>query len=312
MPYHSPVLLERSIELLKIDAHGSYADLTFGGGGHSRAILAQLGTEGHLYCFDRDIEAFTNLPQDSRIVPVHANYAHFARWLRYLNAPLLDGVILDLGVSSHHLDADTRGFSYRFDAPLDMRMNQQGNVTASMLLASYEERALAELFQTYGELRNANKLAHAIVEERKVTPLTSTGQLAALVERVYGRGGHLPKILACVFQALRIEVNAELESLERLLQQLPEFIKIGGRVVVLAYHSLEDKLVKNYFRTGRSSGVAEHDLFGNTVAPFALLSKGVERAREEEQIENSRSRSARLRVGERVGSLKKSCINEPL
>lgn len=302
MPYHSPVLLERSIELLEISPNGHYADLTFGGGGHSRAILAELNSEGHLYCFDRDAEAFTNLPDDPRLTPVHANYAHLARWLCYLNAPLLDGVIVDLGVSSHHLDDEARGFSYRFDAPLDMRMNQQGATTAAQLLASYDEKALVEIFVRYGELRTANKLAQAIVTTRSATPLATTGQLAELVERVYGRGAHLPKILACVFQALRIEVNAELQSLERLLEQLPELIKTGGRVVVLSYHSLEDKLVKNFFRTGRCDGILERDLFGNTAAPFSLLSKGAERALAEEQNENTRSRSARLRVGERIAN----------
>jgi len=300
MPYHSPVLLERSIELLKVSPSGYYADLTFGGGGHSRAILELLDSTGHLYCFDRDEEAFTNLPDDSRITPVHANYAHLSRWLHYFHAPLLDGVIVDLGVSSHHLDEPERGFSYRFDASLDMRMNQRGRRTAAEVLASYDENALTDLFVRYGEFRSANKLAKAIVAARKVTALETTGQLRELVQSVYGRDAHLQKILACVFQALRIEVNAELQSLERLLVQLPELIKEGGRVVVLAYHSLEDKLVKNFFRTGSCDGILERDLFGNTHTPFTLLNKGAERARTEELNENSRSRSARLRVGERV------------
>lgn len=300
MPYHSPVLLERSIELLQIRPDGVYADLTFGGGGHSRAILSALGDAGRLYSFDRDSEAFDNLPDDARLTPIHANYAHLRRWLCYLNAPLLDGVIVDLGVSSHHLDEGSRGFSYRVDSPLDMRMNQQGLLTATDLLSHYDEKQLTALFVRYGELRSADKLADAIVSARKTQPLATSGALTDIVRRVYGEGVHLSKILACVYQALRIEVNAELQSLERLLGQLSAVVNIGGRVVVLSYHSLEDQLVKNYLRTGRCDGSVMRDLHGNTSTPFKLLSKGVERACSEEQTVNSRSRSARLRVGERI------------
>jgi S-adenosyl-methyltransferase mraW len=300
MSYHLPVLLERSIDLLEICEGGTYADLTLGGGGHTRAILQRLGRSGTLYCVDRDRHAFENLPEDERIVPIHANYAHLGRWLHYLKAAPLDGVLLDLGVSSHHFDEKSRGFSYREDAPLDMRMNSLGAVTAADVIAEYSVQALEDLFSYYGELRSARRLAAAIVERRAVTPIKTTRELVTIIEPILGRGVHLPKILACVFQALRIEVNRELESLERLLRQLPYLVRRGGRVVVLSYHSLEDRLVKNFLRTGNCNGELVRDLLGRTNTPFQLLSKGVERASDREQEENSRSRSARMRVGVRL------------
>ena len=300
MAYHEPVLLARSVELLAIRPEGVYADLTLGGGGHTRAILQQLGERGRLLCFDRDADAFTNLPHDPRVTPVHANYAHLWRWLCYLGVNHLDGVLMDLGVSSHHFDEQARGFSYRLEAPLDMRMNQQGTYTAAELLASYPEERLAELFWRYGELRAATKLAHTIVLERESRPIATTSELVNVAQKALGKAGSSPKLLGCIFQALRIEVNQELVSLQRLLQQLPSCLAPQGRVVVLAYHSLEDHLVKNFLRAGNFDGRLERDVYGNTQPPFRLISKGTERAGEEEQEENSRAHSVRLRVAERT------------
>lgn len=300
MAYHEPVLLARSVEALNIRPDGLYADLTLGGGGHSRAILQRLGTDGRLFCLDRDADAFENLPDDPRVTPIHANYAHLQRWLRYFDVPYLDGVLMDLGVSSHHFDEQTRGFSYRFDAPLDMRMNQQGDLTAAQILEHYAEQDLATLFLHYGEIRSSGKLAHCIVQERNIHPIATTYELRAVVEKAFGKAGGAPKVLACIFQALRIEVNRELESLQRLLLQLPAVVAAQGRVVVLAYHSLEDRLVKNFLRAGNFEGQLARDVYGNPAAPFRLLSKGAERAEKSEQEENSRSHSARLRIGERT------------
>ena len=300
MAYHEPVLLARSVELLSIRPDGFYADLTLGGGGHTRAILEQLGEKGRLFCFDRDEDAFANLPNDPRVTPIHANYAHLGRWLRYLEVGHLDGVLMDLGVCSHHFDEQARGFSYRLDAPLDMRMNQQGTSTAEEILATYSEEALAELFLRYGELRAAAKFARTIVSERATHPIATTSELVAVAQKAFGTAGSTPKLLGCIFQALRIEVNQELESLQRLLLQLPELVAPRGRVVVLAYHSLEDRLVKNFLRAGNFDGRLERDVYGNTQTPFRLLSKGTERAGDAEQEENSRSHSVRLRAAERT------------
>lgn len=299
MSYHAPVLLERTIELLAIRPDGWYADLTLGGAGHSRAILERLGAQGRLYCWDRDSDAFANLPDDPRVVAIHANYAHLARWAAYLSIPLWDGVIADLGISSHHVDAGERGFSYRTDASLDMRMNQKATRTAADILATYDRADLARIFSRYGELRNAEAFAAQIVADREQQSIRTTQQLITCAEKVTGRAPSY-KLLACLFQALRIEVNQELESLERMLRQLPNRTKKGARVVVLAYHSLEDGLVKNFLRTGTCDGVWVKDLHGNTKPPFRLLTKGVERATDAELRSNTRARSARLRVGERI------------
>ena len=276
MSYHAPVLLERTIELLAIRPDGCYADLTLGGAGHSRAILERLGAQGRLYCWDRDSDAFANL-----------------------SIPLWDGVIADLGISSHHVDAGERGFSYRTDASLDMRMNQKANRTAADILATYARADLARIFSRYGELRNAEAFAAQIVADREQESIRTTQQLITCAEKVTGRAPSY-KLLACLFQALRIEVNQELESLERMLRQLPNRTKKGARVVLLAYHSLEEGVVKNFLRKGTCDGVWVKDLHGNTKSPFRLLTKGVERATDAELRSNTRARSARLRVGERI------------
>ncbi|PIE83933.1 MAG: 16S rRNA (cytosine(1402)-N(4))-methyltransferase [Bacteroidia bacterium] len=300
MSYHVPVLLSAGVAQLLGSPNGVYVDLTLGGGGHSRAVLEALGPEGRLFCFDRDAEALANAPCDPRVQVVHANYRDAGQWLSYYGCSPVDGVIADLGVSSHHFDVAERGFSFQQDGPLDMRMGLGSLLTAAEVVARYEEGPLADVLYRYGELRDSRRLARAIVEARAASPIGTTAALRAAVERALPPRADKHKVLSCVFQALRIEVNQELASLESMLAQLPGLVARGGRVVIISYHSLEDRLVKNYLRAGNAEGRVEQDLKGQTDAPFRMLGRGGAKPSQEEIAANSRARSARMRVAERV------------
>ncbi|PID90971.1 MAG: 16S rRNA (cytosine(1402)-N(4))-methyltransferase [Bacteroidetes bacterium] len=300
MSYHIPVLLSAGVEQLIGPSDGVYVDLTLGGGGHSRALLEALGPGARLFCFDRDAEALANAPDDSRVQVVHANYRDLRQWLSYYGCEHVDGVIADLGVSSHHFDVAERGFSFQQDGPLDMRMGASSVLSAGDVVANYDEGQLADVLYRYGELRESRRLARAIVEGRGASPIVTTGALRAVVEGCLPPRADRHKVLACVFQALRIEVNQELASLESMLGQLPDVVARGGRVVVISYHSLEDRLVKNFLRAGNAEGKVSQDLMGRTDTPFRMLSKGIAKPSKEEIAGNSRARSARMRVAERI------------
>ncbi|MBR0084858.1 MAG: 16S rRNA (cytosine(1402)-N(4))-methyltransferase RsmH [Bacteroidales bacterium] len=297
--YHNPVLLNESIDALVWNRDGVYADATFGGGGHSRAILAALSEKGRLFAFDRDSDALAGAPEDSRFKLIHNNF-RFIHNYALLEAPAgVDGILADLGVSSHQFDTPERGFSFRFDAPLDMRMNVQGAKTASDIVNSYTQEELERIFRIYGEVDNARKAAQLIVAARTKAPVLTTGDLGNVL------AGALPsfaehKYLAKVFQALRIEVNDELRALEKFLQGAAKSLKKGGRLVVITYHSLEDRMVKNFIRSGRTDGTEQKDIYGKSEAPLrSLLRKPV--VPTEEEIEtNTRARSAHLRVAEKI------------
>jgi len=297
--YHNPVLLNESIDALVWNRDGVYADATFGGGGHSRAILAALSEKGRLFAFDRDSDALAGAPEDSRFKLIHNNF-RFIHNYALLEAPAgVDGILADLGVSSHQFDTPERGFSFRFDAPLDMRMNVQGAKTASDIVNSYTQEELERIFRIYGEVDNARKAAQLIVAARTKAPVLTTGDLGNVL------AGALPsfaehKYLAKVFQALRIEVNDELRALEKFLQGAAKSLKEGGRLVVITYHSLEDRMVKNFIRSGRTDGTEQKDIYGKSEAPLrSLLRKPV--VPTEEEIEtNTRARSAHLRVAEKI------------
>ena len=297
--YHNPVLLNESIDALVWNRDGIYADATFGGGGHSRAILAALSEKGRLFAFDRDSDALAGAPEDSRFKLIHNNF-RFIHNYALLEAPAgVDGILADLGVSSHQFDTPERGFSFRFDAPLDMRMNVQGAKTASDIVNSYTQEELERIFRIYGEVDNARKAAQLIVAARTKAPVLTTDDLGNVL------AGALPsfaehKYLAKVFQALRIEVNDELRALEKFLQGAAKSLKKGGRLVVITYHSLEDRMVKNFIRSGRTDGTEQKDIYGKSEAPLrSLLRKPV--VPTEEEIEtNTRARSAHLRVAEKI------------
>ncbi|MBP3227521.1 MAG: 16S rRNA (cytosine(1402)-N(4))-methyltransferase RsmH [Bacteroidaceae bacterium] len=300
MTYHVPVLLEASVEALGVKPGGVYFDLTFGGGGHSREILRRLGPSGRLVAFDRDADAASNVPaDDARFTFVASDYRYVAQWARFLGVEKADGILADLGVSSHHLDDASRGFSFRFDAPLDMRMNQRGGQTAADVLNGYDAGQLATVFRLYGELQGAHRLADAVVQARAKAPLLTVGQLTEAVEPLLPRL-RVKKEMAKVFQALRIEVNAEMESLRRMLEAAAHVLKPGGRLVVLTYHSLEDRMVKNVMRSGNVAGSVEQDFFGRVRAPFRTAGGKPIVPDVAEQETNPRSRSAKLRVAERV------------
>ena len=297
--YHNPVLLNKSVDALVLNPDGTYADATFGGGGHSREILSRLSPKGRLLAFDRDADALSNAPEDGRFKLIHNNF-RFIHNYALVEAPEgLDGIIADLGVSSHQFDTAERGFSFRFDGPLDMRMNVQGAKTASDIVNSYTQEELERIFKIYGEVDNARKLAQLIVAARSQAQILSTGDLGNAI------AGALPsfaehKYLAKVYQALRIEVNDEMRSLEKFLEGAARSLKKGGRLAVITYHSLEDRMVKNFIRSGSTDGSEEKDLYGNSAAPL----KSVERkplVPEETEIEgNTRARSAKLRVAEKI------------
>lgn len=297
--YHVPVLLTASVDGLNVRPDGTYVDVTLGGAGHSREILRRLGPDGRLLGFDQDLDAQANVPDDARFTFVRSNFRYLANWLRYYDAAPVDGILADLGVSSHHFDDATRGFSFRFDAPLDMRMNVRARQTAADVVNRYGEADLARIFQLYGELKNGRRLAAALVRRRAEKPVETVENLIEVVRPLIGRDRE-KKDMARVFQALRIEVNHEMDALHELLDAAARALRPGGRLVVLTYHSLEDRMVKNYVRAGNIDGRVEQDFFGNRLAPFRAVNNRVIIPDEAEQTANPRSRSAKLRIAERV------------
>lgn len=286
------------MEGLAITPNGVYVDVTFGGGGHSREILNRLGSGGHLYSFDQDSDACNNVVDDERFTFVYSNFRFLKNFLRYHEVEAVDGVLADLGVSFHHFDDSERGFSFRFDAPLDMRMNKQARMSAADVLATYSEEELSRIFALYGELRTARKLSAAIVARRAAGGVKTTGQLLEVAAPYINRKQE-KKELAQLFQALRIEVNNEMESLQQMLQQATEMLKPGGRLAVITYHSLEDRIVKNFIKTGNVEGRVEKDFFGRVDAPLRAVNNKVIVPNDEEVERNPRSRSAKLRVAEK-------------
>jgi 16S rRNA (cytosine1402-N4)-methyltransferase len=298
MSYHVPVMLKGSLEGLKIKPDGVYVDVTFGGGGHSRAILEQLNENGKLLAFDQDADAAQNVWNDPRLIFVPQNFEHLKRYLKLNSLTQVDGILADLGVSSYQFDTAERGFSTRFNAALDMRMDQDSKMTAADVLNNYDAAELQRVFGEYGEVRNARTLAHAIVGARTVVPMNTTADLLAIADPL--SMGNVNRYMAQVFQALRIEVNKEMEVLEAFLQDATDSLKPGGRLVVISYHSLEDRLVKNYIRAGNASGEPERDVFGRTEIPLKAITKKPIEADAEELKINPRSRSARMRVAVKV------------
>ena len=293
--YHIPVMLHETVDGLDIKPDGLYADMTYGGGGHSKEIVSRLGQQGHLYGFDQDLDAMEGAIKDERFTFVRSNFRFLKNWMQYYGVDGLDGILADLGVSSHHLDAGERGFSFRYDAALDMRMNQTATLTAEKIVNEYSEEALADIFYLYGELKNSRKLANVIVKARASQRITTTGQLADLIKPLFGRERE-KKEMAKVFQALRIEVNGEMKALREMLNAAIKVLKPRGRLVVLTYHSLEDRMVKNILKTGSPEGKVEQDIFGRTNAPMKPLGKAVAPTKEEQAV-NTRSRSAKMRIG---------------
>lgn len=296
--YHVPVLLEESIECLRIKPDGVYVDCTFGGGGHSRAILTRLGNKGRLYGFDQDREAYRNTTDDERFTFVRGNFKYISNFLRYYDEDKVDGILADLGVSSHHFDEAERGFSYRFDGALDMRMNREASFTAEELINGYDEQALADILYLYGELRNARRIANAIVCRRQTKAIKTIFELTEVL-RPFCTKGKEYKELAPIFQAIRIEVNAELDSLKTLLGRSVDLLRSGGRIAVISYHSLEDRLVKNFLKTGNFGSEPQKDFYGNPITPFANVSKAIV-SNDREIADNPRARSARLRYAEKI------------
>ena len=309
-PYHIPVLLKESVDGLNIKPDGIYVDVTFGGGGHSKEILSRLGANGHLYSFDQDADAEQNLKgrgtegkgqkmaDDPKFTFVRSNFRYLKNWMRYYGVNHVDGLLADLGVSSHHFDDESRGFSFRFDAPLDMRMNKRAGQTAADLLNHAEEERLADIFYLYGEMKNARRLAAAITKKRTEKSINTTQDLMDVI------GPMLPKErekkeMAKVFQALRIEVNHEMDALKEMLKGATEVLCEGGRLSIITYHSLEDRIVKNVMKAGNAEGKVEQDFFVRIQSPFLLVNGKVITPSEEEQQQNPRSRSAKLRIAEK-------------
>jgi 16S rRNA (cytosine1402-N4)-methyltransferase len=297
--YHKPVMLNECIEALDIKPSGVYVDVTFGGGGHSRAILSRLDDDGRLYVFDQDADAIDNVPDDPRIHFFRSNFRYFAQFLRLAGCPKVDGVLADLGVSSHHFDDAQRGFSFRFDVPLDMRMNQQAKFSARELVNTYSAEQLSKIFRDYGEIKNAWRLAQDIVAYRTNKPIVTVGELMEAASKCIPKYND-NKYLATMFQAIRIEVNDEISVLEEFLASTPKALKPGGRLVVMTYHSLEDRPTKNYLKAGNFEGREHKDPYGNVIAPFTAVNRKVITPSDEELEENPRSRSAKLRVAERT------------
>lgn len=295
--YHVPVLLEESMEGLAINPAGTYVDTTFGGGGHSRAILAALGSRGRLLAFDQDPQAQQNAIDDERFTLIPQNFRHIKRFLRFYGVKQVDGVLADFGVSSYQFDTAERGFSTRLEGALDMRMNPEAPLSAYEVVNTYEEEALSTLFFRYGELSQSRQIARTIVQQRSTRPIATTGELKQVVQRFLPKGKE-NKVLAQLYQAIRIEVNGELAALEELLLQLPEIVRPGGRIALISYHSLEDRLVKRFIRDGQFSGEPQKDFYGNLLTPFQKVGKAIV-ATQEEIAQNNRARSAVLRVAER-------------
>lgn len=297
--YHTPALYDECLAGLNIKSDGIYVDATFGGGGHSRGIVSYLDGRGHLYGFDQDIDAYENRIDSPKFTFVHSNFAYLSNFMRYYHVSYVDGILADLGVSFHHFDDETRGFSFRFDGDLDMRMNQSGSLDAKKVLAEYSEERLADIFYLYGELKNARRLAAAIVKARSKAEITTVQQLLDVV-RPFIKPAQEKKELAQVFQALRIEVNDEISVLKALLTQSLKVLRPGGRLAIITYHSLEDRLVKNFFRSGNFEGKVEKDFFGKVNTPFQLVNNKVIVPSDEEVQRNPRSRSAKLRIAQKL------------
>lgn len=298
--YHIPVLLKESVDALCIKPGGIYVDVTFGGGGHSREILSRMDKTGRLFCFDQDPDAEQNIVGDDRMTFVRSNFRYLKNWMRYHGIEKIDGLLADLGVSSHHLDDSQRGFSFRFeDAYLDMRMNQRGGRTAADIINDYSEEQLADIFYLYGEMRNSRKLAQAIVKARTAKKITTTSELITAIEKLVPRERE-KKDMAKIFQALRIEVNHEMDALREMLQSATELLAEHGRLSVITYHSLEDRIVKNIMKTGNTDGKLRQDFFGRIESPYKLVKNKPITADNEEMERNPRSRSAKLRIAEKI------------
>ena len=302
--YHIPVLLKQSVDGLNVKPDGIYVDVTFGGGGHSREILSRLSSDGHLFSFDQDADAEQNASQgdirlsdDPRFTFVRSNFRYLKNWMRYFGVERIDGLLADLGVSSHHFDDETRGFSFRFDAPIDMRMNKRAGQTAADILNEYDEERLSDIFYLYGELKSSRKLAATIVKRRALKPFTTTGELTDAVERIMPKE-RAKKDMAKLFQALRIEVNHEMDALRDMLSSADECLGEGGRLSVITYHSLEDRIVKNVMKSGNSEGKIDKDFFGRVNTPLNTIGKVIVPDKDE-QLANPRSRSAKLRISEK-------------
>lgn len=296
--YHIPVLLDESIDGMNLQPEGIYVDMTFGGGGHSKEILRRGESNIRLFSFDQDQDAEKNIVNDKRFTFVRSNFRYLYNFLRYYNVVQVDAILADLGVSSHHFDDSERGFSFRFDGNLDMRMNKRAGMTAAEIVNTYDEERLADIFYLYGELKNSRKLASAIVKARSNKQIVTIGDFLDIVKPMFGRERE-KKELAKVFQALRIEVNQEMEALKEMLYAATEALKPGGRLVVITYHSLEDRMVKNMMKTGNIEGKMTQDFFGNVQTPFRLVNNKVIVASDEEVTRNPRSRSAKLRIAEK-------------
>ena len=298
LTYHVPVLLKESVDGMNICPNGTYVDVTFGGGGHSREILSRLEKDGRLLGFDQDEAAERNIVDDPRFIFVRSNFRYLHNFLRYHDIEKVDAILADLGVSSHHFDDSERGFSFRFDGALDMRMNKRAGLTAADVVNTYAEERLADIFYLYGELKNSRKLASVIVKARANGQIKTIGEFLEIIKPLFGRERE-KKELAKVFQALRIEVNQEMEALKEMLTAATEALKPGGRLVVITYHSLEDRMVKNIMKTGNVEGKTTQDFFGNLQTPFKLVNNKVIVPDEEEIERNPRSRSAKLRIAEK-------------
>jgi 16S rRNA (cytosine1402-N4)-methyltransferase len=297
--YHTPVLLQPCIEGLNIKPDGTYCDLTFGGGGHSKAILEKLGPEGRLIVFDQDEDAWRNRVEDKRVTFVRHNFRYLYHFTRFLEATPLDGILADLGVSSHHFDSPDRGFSFRFEGDLDMRMNRHTGITAAEVLNSYSEEDLTRIFKLYGEISSARRLVNEIAGFRGAKPFETTGELKDLAAKLAPRKD-AARFMGQVFQALRIEVNGEMEVLREMLMHTVEVLKPGGRLVIMSYHSLEDRLVKNFFRTGEmDQSEVVRDIYGHASVPFDLITRKVVVPSDEEIEKNPRARSAKLRIAQK-------------
>ena len=297
--YHIPALLPQTLDCLDIKPDGIYVDAPFGGGGHSRAILQRLGPDGRLIAFDQDLDAAANAPDDSRFTFVRSNFRFMRNFLRYHGVEKVDGILADLGVSFHHFDDADRGFSFRADAPLDMRMNRKAPLTAAELLTRYDARDLTSLFRTYADLKDPAKVARAIIAARDKAPVVTTFQLAEAVRPALNPKAE-KKEMAQVFQALRIEVNSEMEALTTLLTSAPDMLREGGRAVILTYHSVEDRIVKNFFRSGNAEGNLEKDFYGKVICDWKQITRQPITADAEETERNPRSRSAKLRAAELI------------
>ena len=298
--YHVPVLLDESVSGLDIKPGGIYVDVTFGGGGHSREILSRLPEDAHLYSFDQDADAERNIgAPDKKFTFVRSNFRYLKNWMRYYGVDHIDGLLADLGVSSHHFDDAERGFSFRFDAPLDMRMNKRAGQTAADILNNYDEARLADIFYIYGEMKNSRRIAAAVAKARQTAPINTTSDFLAVVEPMFKRERE-KKDMARLFQALRIEVNHEMDTLREMLAAATKLLAPGGRLSVITYHSLEDRIVKNVMKAGNPEGKVEQDFFGRINTPYRMVEKLIIPS-EEEQQSNPRSRSAKLRVAERKG-----------